>query len=201
GNRVLEAGCGIGNFTETLLDRQRLVSIDGDPLYVEVLNWRFGHLENVRTAKLDPCDPAVYASLAPERLDTIVCLNVLEHVQEDEPLLRAQYDVLEPGGHVIVLVPAHPWLFGPADETLGHVRRYTQTDLHTKLQSAGFEVMCVEEFNRLGAWGWWIDKALGRRHISRHQVRVFEMLLPFAKGVEAMKLGRGLGLIAVGRKR
>jgi glycosyltransferase involved in cell wall biosynthesis len=201
GNRVLEAGCGIGNFTETLLDRQRLVSIDGDPLYVEVLNWRFGHLENVRTAKLDPCDPAVYASLAPERLDTIVCLNVLEHVQEDEPLLRAQYDVLEPGGHVIVLVPAHPWLFGPADETLGHVRRYTQTDLHTKLQSAGFEVMCVEEFNRLGAWGWWIDKALGQRHISRHQVRVFEMLLPLAKGIEALKLGRGLGLIAVGRKR
>ena len=52
GSRVLEAGCGIGNFTELLLDRQRLLCVDNDPLYVEMLNWRLGHLENVRIAQV-----------------------------------------------------------------------------------------------------------------------------------------------------
>src|SRR3954453_6847583 len=120
GKRVLEAGCGIGNFTELLLDRQRLVCVDNDPLYVEMANWRLGHLENVRTVERDLSDAAAYVELAPERIDTIVCLNVLEHIKEDERVLRAYYDLLEPGGHAIILVPAHMWLYGPCDEAIGH---------------------------------------------------------------------------------
>ena len=69
------------------------------------------------------------------------------------------------------------------------------------MQAAGFEVVQMEEFNRLGVPGWWLNKALGRRDLHRRQMRVFEMLLPVAKGIEALKLGRGLSLIAVGRKR
>src|SRR4051812_669837 len=80
GARVLEAGCGIGNFTELLLDRQRLVCVDNDPLYVEMLNWRLGHLENVRTIEFDLSDAAAYAEVKREAVDTIVCLNVLEHI-------------------------------------------------------------------------------------------------------------------------
>src|SRR5258708_2254069 len=200
GQRILEAGCGIGNFTELLLDRQRLVCVDNDPLYVEMANWRLGHLENLRTIKRDLAEPATYDELKPERVDTIVCLNVLEHIAPDEQVLRAYYDVLEPGGHAIILVPAHMWLYGPCDEALGHVRRYTSTELHTKLQAAGFEVVMMEEFNRPGLAGWYLNKPLGRRDLNPRQMRLFEMVLPLAKGMEAMKLGRGLSLIGVGRK-
>lgn len=200
GERVLEAGCGIGNFTELLLDRERLVCVDNDPLYVEMAAWRLGHLENVRTLKRDLSETAAYADLKSERLDTIVCLNVLEHIAPDEQVLRAYYDLLEPGGHAIILVPAHMWLFGPCDEALGHVRRYTNTELHSKMQAAGFEVVMMEEFNRLGVPGWYLNKQLGRRDLKPRQMRLFEMLLPVAKGMEAMKLGRGLSLIGVGRK-
>jgi glycosyltransferase involved in cell wall biosynthesis len=201
GPRVMEAGCGIGNFTELLLDRERLVCVDNDPLYVEMANWRLGHLENVLTLKRDLSETAAYADLASERLDTIVCLNVLEHIALDEQVLRAYYDVLEPGGHAIILVPAHMWLYGPCDEALGHVRRYTHTELHTKMQAAGFEVVMMEEFNRMGVPGWYLNKQLGRRDLNPRQMRLFELLLPVAKGMEAMKLGRGLSLIGVGRKR
>jgi glycosyltransferase involved in cell wall biosynthesis len=200
GGRVLEAGCGIGNFTELLLDRERLVCVDNDPLYVEMANWRMGHLENVRTLERDLSDTGVYPDLAPERLDTIICLNVLEHIAPDENVLRAYFDVLEPGGHAIILVPAHMWLYGPCDEAIGHVRRYTSTELHTKMQRAGFEVVMMEEFNRLGVPGWYLNKLLGRRDLNPRQMRLFELLLPVAKVMEAMKMGRGLSLIGVGRK-
>jgi glycosyltransferase involved in cell wall biosynthesis len=201
GQRVLEAGCGIGNFTELLLDRERLVCVDNDPLYVEMADWRLGHLENVRTVKRDLSEPSAYADLKAERVDTIVCLNVLEHLAPDEQVLRAYYDLLEPGGHAIILVPAHMWLYGPCDEALGHVRRYTHTELHTKMQAAGFEVVMMEEFNRLGVPGWYLNKQLGRRDLNPRQMRLFELLLPVAKGMEALKLGHGLSLIGVGRKR
>jgi glycosyltransferase involved in cell wall biosynthesis len=200
GQRVLEAGCGIGNFTELLLERDRLICVDNDPLYVEMANWRLGHLENVRTLRRDLSVVAAYIELKPERIDTIVCLNVLEHIAPDEQVLRAYFDVLEPGGHAIILVPAHMWLYGPCDEALGHVRRYTQTELHSKMQAAGFDVVMMEEFNRMGVPGWYVNKLLGRRDLNPRQMRAFEWLLPIAKVMEAMKLGRGLSLIGVGRK-
>lgn len=200
GARVLEAGCGIGNFTELLLDRERLICLDNDPLYVEMLEWRLGHLENVSTRKFDLADSAAYESLRDEGIDTVVCLNVLEHIASDEQVLRAYYDLLEPGGHAIILVPAHPSLYGPCDEALGHQRRYTAAELRTKLQHAGFEVAMLKEFNRLGVPGWYVNKQLGRRDLNPRQMRAFEWLLPLAKGIEAMKIGRGLSLIGVGRK-
>jgi glycosyltransferase involved in cell wall biosynthesis len=200
GSRVLEAGCGIGNFTELLLDRQRLLCVDNDPLYVEMLNWRLGHLENARILRLDLADAAAYAALKQESIDTIVCLNVLEHIKADEQVLRAYYELLEPGGHAIILVPAHMWLYGPCDAAIGHERRYTQAELHTKMQKVGFEIVQMNEFNRLGVPGWWLNKQLGRRDLNPRQMRLFEWLLPIAKAAEAMHLGPGLSLIGIGRK-
>jgi glycosyltransferase involved in cell wall biosynthesis len=200
GNRVLEAGCGIGNFTELLLDRERLLCLDNDRLYVEMLNWRLGHLENVSTIQFDLADLHGYTRLRDEVIDTIVCLNVLEHIAPDEAVLRAYYDLLQPGGHAIVLVPAHPSLYSPCDAALGHERRYTRVELHTKMQRAGFEVMSLEEFNRMGVPGWWVNKKLARRDLNPRQMRAFEWLLPLAKLVEALKVGPGLSLIGVGRR-
>jgi SAM-dependent methyltransferase len=174
--------------------------VDNDPLYVEMANWRLGHLENVTTSMLDLSDTAAYRDMKGERFDTIVCLNVLEHIAPDEQVLQAYHDLLAPGGHAIILVPAHMWLYGPCDEALGHVRRYTHTELHTKMQAAGFEVVMMEEFNRMGVPGWYLNKQLGRRDLSPRQMRLFELLLPVAKGMEALKLGHGLSLIGVGRK-
>jgi glycosyltransferase involved in cell wall biosynthesis len=200
GQRVLEAGCGIGNFTELLLDRERLICLDNDPLYVEMLNWRLGHLENVCTLQFDLADTQAYARLRSERIDTIVCLNVLEHIAPDEAVLRGYHDLLQPGGHAIILVPAHPSLYSACDAALGHERRYTRVELHTKMQNAGFEVVSLEEFNRMGVPGWWLNKKLGRRDLNPRQMRAFEWLLPIAKAMEALKLGRGLSLIGVGRR-
>jgi len=200
GDRVLEAGCGIGNFTEQLLDRQRLVCVDIDQFYVEMISRRFGHLDNVRTEAFDIADQAALRDLAAEEVDTIISLNVLEHVDDDQAVLDGFHEVLQAGGHAIVLVPAHPWLFSAADEALGHHRRYTRRQLKRSLNEAGFDVVALDEFNRLGVLGWSANKGRGKSVVSPRQMRLYSLLLPLAKLVDRIGVGPGLSLIAVGRK-
>ena len=201
GRRVLEAGCGIGNLTELLLDADRVVATDFDPFYVEMIDRRFGHLENVRAVRMDLTRPADYALLEGESLDTILCLNVLEHIGPDEEALSLFRSALRPGGHAIILVPQHPWLYSALDRTLGHERRYTAAGLRSKLERAGFEVVHQQDFNRLGTLGWSVSgKVLGRTHLSPGQMRTFNRVLPIAKLVEPIGAWPALSTIAVGRR-
>jgi glycosyltransferase involved in cell wall biosynthesis len=200
GERVFEAGCGIGSFTQFLLEKPRLIAADLDPFYIEMIQRRYGHLENVRISKADLADPALPQELAGERLDTIISLNVVEHIEGDDFVLKNFFDILQPGGHAIVLVPAHPRLYTPCDKALGHCRRYTRDELVSKFKGAGFEIADAHKFNRLGVYGWWLNGKLGRADLSPMQMRIYEWLLPMAKLLDWMKIGPGLSLIIVGRK-
>lgn len=200
GNRVLEGGCGIGNLTELLLDRERLVCLDNDPFYVEVIRRRYGHLANMATHDMSLTEIAD-SSLRDERLDTVVCINVLEHIEAEEDVLRGFHDVLEAGGHAIVLVPAHPWLYTGVDKALGHCRRYTTASLRERMEEAGFEVVSCEGFNRLGTLGWFVSgKMLGKTTITPGQMKLFEWLMPLARLLERLPILPHLSLVAVGRK-
>ncbi len=200
GQRVWEAGCGIGNFTELLLDRERLVCVDNDPFYVEVIDRRFGHMENVSARELDLSAPGAGKAIRPEKPDTIISLNVIEHIERDRDVLREFFEALVPGGRAIVLVPAHPRLYTDCDKTLGHFRRYTKEELTTKFREAGFHVESCREFNRLGVLGWWVSGKLHKKELSPFQMRVYEFLLPLAKLLDKIGIGPGLSLIAVGQK-
>ena len=200
GQRVWEAGCGIGNFTELLLDRERLVCVDNDPFYVEMIDRRFGHMENVDAREMDLSARGAGKLVRPEQPDTIISLNVLEHIERDQDVLHEFFDALVPGGHAVVLVPAHPKLYTDCDRTLGHFRRYTREELTSKFTAAGFHVASCEEFNRLGTLGWWASGKLGRKDLSPFQMRVYELLLPIAKVMDRLKVGPGLSLIVVGQK-
>jgi glycosyltransferase involved in cell wall biosynthesis len=200
GKRVLEAGCGIGNFTEQLLDRDRLLCVDYDPFYVEMIDRRFGHLENVKVLRTDLTLPEQYGEIINEDIDTIICLNVVEHIEADTTVLENYHEALVPGGHAVILVPAQPWLYSACDKALGHFRRYTTAELRTKMANAGFEVVSVHQFNRLGVAGWWVNKILGRADLSPRQMQLYELLLIPAKILDFLRIGPGLSVIAVGRK-
>ena len=201
GSRVLEAGCGIGNFTEQLLDRERLVCLDYDPFYVEMIDRRFGHLENMKVLRADVTNKDDYKNVIPENVDTIICLNVVEHIEADTTALAHYHETLVDGGHCIILVPAQPWLFSECDRALGHFRRYTNAELRKKMEDAGFEVVSLRQFNRLGVAGWFVNKILKRADLSPRQMRLYEWLLIPAKILDALRIGPGLSVIAVGRKR
>jgi SAM-dependent methyltransferase len=202
GRRVLEAGAGIGNLSTQLLDRERLVLVDYEDEYVDRLRERFGRRRNIRALRADLTDPEVAELWHEERLDTIFCSNVLEHLKPDEQVLQSFHDSLTPGGHCIIIVPAEPELYTGVDAELGHCRRYTADELRQKMQDAGFEVVSEKQFCKLGAIAWWINgHLLRRRHLSPRQMIWFDRLWPLTKLLDRILPVKGMSLMMVGRRR
>jgi glycosyltransferase involved in cell wall biosynthesis len=200
GSRVLETGCGIGNFAEMLLDRPRLICTDADAFFLEMTHRRFGHLENIRVLRADMAAPEMPVDLRDEHIDTVVCLNMLEHIDDDALVLKRFYDLLEPGGKIVVLVPANPALMSSCDHALGHRRRYSQESLRAVITQAGFKISHVTQYNTLGAWAWRFNKWRNRSTLTARQIKLFQWFLPLVRAVDACNIGGGLSLLAVGEK-
>jgi glycosyltransferase involved in cell wall biosynthesis len=200
GSHVLEAGAGIGNLTSHLIDRPRLGVIDIDRFYTRALEQRFGHLENVNIVDGDLELRGTYERFGGGELDTVLCVNVLEHLDRPDEALARFREVLGPGGKALLLVPAHQWLYSEADRALEHRQRYEVDGFRRLVEDAGFEVLELKEFNRLGVFGWWGNKVLGRSGVSGAQARLFAFLLPFAKVLERIEPLPGLSLVAVARR-
>ena len=203
GERVLDLGGGIGSFSYFFQDRQRLVIVDNDPYCVRHLSNRFGNHENVRVVDGDMIDPALPDELGHEMLDTAVCMNVLEHIEDDRTVLRHIYRALQPGGHLILLVPANPRLYGTLDERVGHVRRYGRAELTEKVRDANFAVCRAFYFNSVGTLGWYMISRIRRQQaIDRRQVRLYDrFVVPIlARAERLVRPPFGQSLIVVGRK-
>src|SRR5712691_6930703 len=142
GRRVLEIGAGIGNMSAFFADRERVVLTDTEPYYLGRLRERFADRRQVLVTELRL--PDVSSGLKTERLDTVVSLNVLEHIEDDRASLRAMHDLLRPGGRLVLLVPSLRALYGTLDEALGHFRRYVPAELSEKLCAAGFRLRHIE---------------------------------------------------------
>jgi len=141
---------------------------------------------------------------APSRalaVDTVVCLNVLEHIEQDTATLSDLFYVLRPGGRIVLIVPALQALYGSLDEHLHHVRRYEKAELEEKVRNAGFVLEDVRFLNRPGIVGWWVNgRLLRRRVLPAGQLAAFKLLLPLLKREEANPPSIGMSLLAIGRK-
>ncbi len=197
GRRVLEIGAGIGNMSAFLVDRERVVLTDTERYYLDRLRQRFAGRPHVSVAELRL--PAVSPGLGAERLDTVVCLNVLEHIEDDRASLRAMHDLLQPGGRLVLLVPSLRALYGTLDEALGHFRRYVPAELSEKLRAAGFRLRHIEYFNLAGVPGWWVaGRVLRRRLIPTGALRWYEALVPLFRLERLLPWRIGQSLIAIG---
>ncbi len=202
GNEVVEAGCGIGNLTELLLDKKRLVCLDYEEFYVKRIKESYGHLSNISVSTADLTqEDHIRTATKGKPVDSIVCINVLEHIEPDVLVLENFYKNLKPGGHAIILVPHNPDMYTEVDRLLGHYRRYTKKELADKLQQAGFEVVKTSGFNRVGGFGWWFSgKILKKKTLSPGQMTVFEMLMPLIRILEHIPFHPHNSVIAIGKK-
>lgn len=202
GKRVMEIGCGIGNNLDNLASSPDTEIILTDPRadYLEELRQKFGQRPNISFYQYDATQPAP-AELSGNPPDTIVMLNVLEHIKEDELALRNLYELVAPGGRLVILVPAFKALYCKIDENLEHFRRYSMKELQGKMSDAGFEIVDSFYFNPVGAAGWFVaGKILRAGEIKEGHVAGQKLVMPIAKAVDSLKLPVGLSVICVGQK-
>ncbi len=176
GRRVVDVGCGVGNFTRHLLDRDLVLALDVEAGCVAQLRKNLNQPENLIARQMDVVDPA-FLQLRDYGIDSIVCINVLEHVRDELLALRQMAAVLPPGGKAVLMVPAFEALYGPIDRNLGHYRRYSKERLRSLAAAAGFAVRSLRYMNSMGCIGWWINSRILRRtEQSPLQIRVFDRL-------------------------
>jgi glycosyltransferase involved in cell wall biosynthesis len=182
GDRVLEIGAGIGNLTANLVPRSEYHASDINPQYLD----RLETLKHTRPyLQVHYTDAAAGETFPAGRFDTVVCLNVVEHIENDLAALMNIRKCLDKNGRAIILVPNGPELYGTLDKVLGHFRRYTREQLFAVCQRAGFTVEKVLKFNHIGTPGWWLNGRILKREIFGFwQVKVLNALVPLVRPID-----------------
>lgn len=199
GKCVLEIGAGMGNLTRQMIGgRDRYVATDTDSEHLERLRTRLAHRPALETAICDLSNTAHFTAFR-ESMDTVVCLNVLEHLKDDLLCLRNIHSTLAAGGRAIILVPCDQGLYGTLDEILGHERRYSHDELRNRMEKAGFRVETILNFNHISRPGWYVTgKLLRRSRISRSQLKMFDRLMWLWPGIDGWLPWGPTSIIAVG---
>jgi 2-polyprenyl-3-methyl-5-hydroxy-6-metoxy-1,4-benzoquinol methylase len=187
GRRVLEIGCGLGNFTRHLLDRELVLGVDVEQECITKRLTTFADYPNLVSMCLDVQDQS-FLSLRKYEPDSIACLNVLEHVKDHVLALAHMHSVLAPGGKAVLIVPAFESLYGPIDERLGHFRRYSKTSMTQAATEAGFRVQTLRYMNGVGFFGWWVNAhILKKTEQSESQIALFDsFVVPVMSKLEGM---------------
>jgi len=201
GDRCIEAGAGIGTVSELLLRRaspRTLTLIEPAENNVPVLRERFAADSRVKVyhGYLEDLTGSVAS-------DSIIAVNVLEHVEKDDEFLEASFNILAPGGALLLLVPALPAIFGSLDRAFDHYRRYTESGLRTSLVAAGFEIESLHYLNFIGVAAWFVSGRLLRRTtLGRGQVRFYDRwIIPFVRRLESLiRVPVGQSILAIARK-
>jgi SAM-dependent methyltransferase len=202
---ILEVGSGIGTFSEKIIRDFPLSHItltDISLAYVKRLEERFSksnnnnnnNTNNISTYKLDLNCKADYDKIGYERFDSIIAINVLEHVEDDIFALQQLYKMLRSEGILIALVPCHKFLYNVIDTNVGHFRRYTKKDLELKIRKTRFSIERMFYFNILGIIGWYVNGNIANNpKINSNASKLFDRIVPLLKYAEE-KTGKKIGL-------
>ena len=191
GRNMVEVGAGTGSFSELLL------TLEPDSLAMVEPSDMFNELqENISSRPNLPrvaFHHDVFSNVADEIAsagppDSIVYINVLEHIENDLDELRIVHRTLKPGGHLIVFVPALPLLFSKFDRSLGHFRRYRKSELRSRLEEAGFRMKDLRWFDMLGILPWLVKyRIAGSTSMEPGAVHLYDRLaVPVIKRAESL---------------
>ena len=209
GRHIVEVGAGLGSFSELILEHHECETLS----LIEPSAHMYQQLvARVRSLNMSTGEPRIstyhssFVAAAPliraeQAPDSILYVNVLEHIANDELELLAVQQTLSARGRVFLFVPALPWLYGAFDARVGHVRRYTKSELEEKLERAGFKIVLLSYFDLAGVATWWIKYRLLRSAtMEPASVRFYDRLIvPVVSRIESlmpMPLGKNLIVVA-----
>jgi SAM-dependent methyltransferase len=204
---VLEIGSGTGNISKWLLETGNAVTLsDLREEYCKRLQERFSDLATLQDVlQLDLADPE-FDKKNPrlmDQFDTVVGLNVVEHIEDDRQVIKNAAKMLRYEGRLIILLPAHQSLYNRFDKSLGHFRRYTRGQLVKLLEEEGLDLITSKYFNAAGIAGWWFyGSLLNREIIPAYSLRIFDLLVPIFKVADLILLRKiGLSVVAIAEKK
>lgn len=199
---VLEIGAGTGNLSSHFLKHTPFFITDGDAKLVEQMKKRFAAKKNIYLRKLNILKepPKEFYN----KFKTVITINVLEHLEDDEKALQHMYSLIKPGGKLLVLVPAMKFAYTRFDKQLGHYRRYKKKELTELLQQSGFVINDMYYFNIVGLVSWIIRDKVERSNVDLkpYQVALFDKIVPFLRFIESkIRPPIGVSLIVIAHKK
>ena len=180
--RVMEIGAGIGQFTGALAALpavKEVVAIEPEARFCQAFRRLHPSRKIIEGTMDNLADNAEW--------DAAVCINVLEHIRDDDAELRKCHQKLAPrAGHLCLFVPARQEIYAPLDQDFGHHRRYARPQLRQKLSQAGFQIVRLDYFNCIGYFAWWFNFCLlKKRRFDISSVLVFDrVIFPLAHSLE-----------------
>jgi SAM-dependent methyltransferase len=193
--RIFEVGAGRGTYSPYFAEHGRLTALEPSEVLSAALRDRLKDYPNadVITAQLN-------GTAATGSYDTVVLLNVLEHIPDDHQALRDIYEALAPGGKMVLWVPAFEALYGKFDQQVGHYRRYRRNDLLALVHNVGFQQVTARYTNMPGFFAWWlIVRVLGRTPTGRLAAVNDRYVIPVIRRVERVvrpPIGQSLMVVA-----
>nr|WP_239676954.1 methyltransferase domain-containing protein [Natronosporangium hydrolyticum] len=151
GDSPIEIGSGIGDYAaELAVGRESYTATEYDPQRFAVLADRFADhpVINARRLGLPTDQTGGYSGAA--------MFNVLEHIEDDSAALRSLAGLVQPGGAVVVYVPAFNGAMSRFDRMIGHYRRYTKRSLAATMTAAGLRVERLHYVNSVGLISWFL---------------------------------------------
>ena len=208
--RLVELGGGIGTFTKLLVRTHllphpaaRLEVFEPEKAFCQRLrdDLQLACPDLIRTGRLVVTEKFFLPS--PDHCDTVIMINVLEHIQDDQESIRAAYHSLSPGGTFIVYSPALPWLYSPHDKAVGHHRRYEMDGLEQLMEKEGFVVVASKYMDCMGILPWYLLNVIGgSTSINPRLARLYDKyFVPLTRLIERLWHPRiGKNVLVVARK-
>ena len=191
GKHIVEVGAGKGSFSEMLLDLKpdRLTVIEPSEMFSDLTNNLSANTNGSEVLFFNNIfENAVSDIVSKERPDTIIYVNVLEHIEDDQRELTLIRDCLAERGRCLIFVPAMPLLLSEFDRDIGHFRRYRKRELEQKVRGAGFNILMSKYFDAAGIMPWFIKYRLLRsRTMGGSAVSMYDNLcVPVARRLEGL---------------
>lgn len=208
--RLVEIGGGLGTFTKLLAHAHllphpaaRLEVFEPERALCLRLRDALQHAypDLTRTGRLVVTEQ--FFQPAPDQCDTIIMINVLEHIQDDQESIRAAYHSLSHGGTFIVYSPALPWLYSPHDKAVGHYRRYEMPRLEEIMRKEGFTVVAAKYMDCMGILPWYLLNVIGgSTSINPRLARFYDTwVVPLTRLIERLwRPGIGKNVLVVAQK-
>ncbi len=211
GRHMAEIGAGIGTFTDILAKEHLRCNPNSQLKAFEPDSNLYQHLQDTLECKHSDLLRASrllisqgYFQKSTRGFDTLIMINVLEHIADDGELIRLVHDSLEAGGTFVVFAPALPWLFSAFDRSVGHQRRYKKEDLRQLFINNGFAVLKLKYMDCLGVCPWYLRFVLGgSQSINPDLARIYDRwFVPVTRWLEILwEPCIGKNLLMVGQKK